>query len=71
MMKRGLCGPVAQVLMKSMTAKVAKPLTNGRKVACDRISFLMPNKNCRVAGKNYGRSGNRKHTYIFSWPNVG
>ena len=33
----------------------------------DRISFFFWNANINfwVAGKNYGRSGNRKHTYIF------
>ena len=30
-MKRGLFGPVTYVLTKNMTAKVAKPIKNGRK----------------------------------------
>ena len=31
--------------------------------------FGKANKNFRVAGKNQGRSGNRKHTIFFFWPN--
>ena len=53
----------------NMAAKVAKPIKNGRKqgrLLNDRISFFWnANKNFGVAGKYYGRSGNRKHTYIF------